>query len=88
MEYYWAIKNNDFMKLTGKWMELENTMLSEESNKKKKERKEKKRKEKKYMICTHWQVDINPKAQITQDTINRTHKIQKGWSKLRCFSPS
>jgi len=24
MEYYSAIKNNDFMKLIGKWMELEN----------------------------------------------------------------
>ena len=28
MEYYSAIKNNDFMKFTGKWMELEN-ILSE-----------------------------------------------------------
>ena len=29
MEYYSAIKNNDFMKLTGKWMELGNIILSE-----------------------------------------------------------
>ena len=29
IEYYSAIKNNDFMKLTGKWMELENIILSE-----------------------------------------------------------
>ena len=28
MEYYSAIKNNDFMKVAGKWMELEN-ILSE-----------------------------------------------------------
>jgi hypothetical protein len=28
MEYYAAIKNNDFMKFTGKWMELENIILS------------------------------------------------------------
>jgi hypothetical protein len=28
MEYYAAIKNNDFMKVTGKWMDLEN-ILSE-----------------------------------------------------------
>jgi len=28
MEYYSAI-NNDFMKFLGKWMELENTILSE-----------------------------------------------------------
>jgi hypothetical protein len=28
MEYYTAIKNNDFMKFLGKWMKLENTILS------------------------------------------------------------
>jgi hypothetical protein len=28
MEYYSAIKNNDFMKFTGKWMELENIIPS------------------------------------------------------------
>ena len=29
MEYYSAIKNNDFMKFSGKWIELENIILSE-----------------------------------------------------------
>jgi hypothetical protein len=29
MEYYSAIKNEDIMKFAGKWMELENIMLSE-----------------------------------------------------------
>jgi hypothetical protein len=29
MEYYSAIKNTDFMKFAGKWMELENIILSE-----------------------------------------------------------
>jgi hypothetical protein len=29
MEYYSAIKNNDFIKFVGKWMELENIILSE-----------------------------------------------------------
>ena len=29
MEYYSAIKNNDFMKFAGKWMELENIILNE-----------------------------------------------------------
>jgi hypothetical protein len=29
MEYYPAIKNNDFMKFLGKWMEIENITLSE-----------------------------------------------------------
>jgi hypothetical protein len=29
MEYYLAFKNNDFMQFLGKWMELENIILSE-----------------------------------------------------------
>jgi hypothetical protein len=29
IEYCSTIKNNDFMKFTGIWMELENTILSE-----------------------------------------------------------
>jgi hypothetical protein len=29
MEYYSAIKNDDFMKFLGKWIELENIILSE-----------------------------------------------------------
>jgi hypothetical protein len=28
MEYYSVIKNNEFMKFLGKWMELENIILS------------------------------------------------------------
>ena len=29
MEYYSATKNNDFMKFLGKWVELDNNILSE-----------------------------------------------------------
>ena len=29
MEYYSAIKNNEFMKFLGKWVKLENIILSE-----------------------------------------------------------
>jgi hypothetical protein len=29
MEYYSAIKNNEFMKFLGKWMDLEDSILSE-----------------------------------------------------------
>jgi hypothetical protein len=29
MEFYSAIKNNNFMKFAGKWMDLENIILSE-----------------------------------------------------------
>jgi hypothetical protein len=28
LEYYSAIKNNDYMKFSGKWMELENISLT------------------------------------------------------------
>ena len=31
MEYYSAIRNNEFMKFLGKWMELENIILTEVS---------------------------------------------------------
>ena len=29
MEYYSAVKNNEFMKFLGKWMDLEDIILSE-----------------------------------------------------------
>ena len=34
MEYYSAIKNNDYIKFLGKWMELENMILSEKTQSK------------------------------------------------------
>ena len=42
MEYYSAIKNNDFMKFLGKWMDLEDIILSEVTHSKRTQ-----------MICTH-----------------------------------
>ncbi|KAL6086572.1 hypothetical protein STEG23_032580 [Scotinomys teguina] len=41
MEYYAAEKNNDIMKFAGKWMELENVILSEVSHTKVKSRPDK-----------------------------------------------
>jgi hypothetical protein len=35
MEYYSAIKNNEFMKFLGKWIETENIILSEVTQSKK-----------------------------------------------------
>jgi hypothetical protein len=35
MEYYSAIKNDEFMKYLGKWIELENIILSEITQSKK-----------------------------------------------------
>jgi hypothetical protein len=29
MEYYWAIRNSEFMKFLGKWMDLDDIILSE-----------------------------------------------------------
>jgi hypothetical protein len=42
MEYYSAIKNDDFMKFLGKWMELENIILSEIT-----------KSQRTHTICTH-----------------------------------
>jgi hypothetical protein len=36
MEYYSAIKNNEFMKYLGKWMDLEGIILSEVAQSQKK----------------------------------------------------
>ena len=41
-EYYSAITNNDFMKFLGKWMELDNLILSEVTNHKRT-----------HKVCTH-----------------------------------
>ena len=44
MEYYSAIRNNEFMKFLDKWMELENIILSEVTPS-----------QKTYiMVCAHW----------------------------------
>jgi hypothetical protein len=41
MEYYSAIKNKDIMSFAGKWIEIENTILSEVTQ------------TQKDMVCTH-----------------------------------
>ena len=43
MENYSSIKNNEFMKFLGKWLELENIILSEVTQS-----------QKKHMGCNHW----------------------------------
>ena len=48
MECYSAIKNNEFMKFIGKWLNLENIILSEVTHHKRT-----------YMECSHRKVDIN-----------------------------
>jgi hypothetical protein len=62
------------MKLLGKWMELENIMLSGVTQSQKN---------------THGMyslvMDISPKSQNIQDTIDRPHEAQEGRPKCGCF---
>ena len=72
-----SIKNNDFMKFLGKWMELENIILSKVTQTHKN---------------THGMhslyVDISPKVHKTQDSIHRPHEAQEeGRPKCGYFSP-
>jgi hypothetical protein len=42
IEYYSSIKNDEFMKFLGKWMELENVILSDVTQS-----------QRTHMVCTH-----------------------------------
>ena len=67
LEYYLAIKNNEFMKFLGKWMELENTIPSVVTQS-----------QKNHTWCAltdKW--ILAQKAQNTQDTINKPCGAQK-----------
>jgi hypothetical protein len=65
------------MKFSGKWMELENIILSEVT-------------QSQNNTCAMYSliVDISPKAQNNQDTIHRPHEAQERRPKCGCFSPS
>ena len=78
MEYYSAIKKNEFMKFLGKWMDLEGIILSEVTQ-------SQKNKHDMYSGIS----DINPETQSTQDTICKTHETQQEW-RVKCghFAPS
>ena len=78
MEYYSAIKNNDFMKFLRKWMEVGNIILSEVTQSQK---------------HTHGMYTVisgfSPEVWNTQDTIHRPYEAQKeGRPKCGHFSPS
>ena len=75
MEYYYAFKNNEFMKFLGKWMELQNIILGEVIQTQKN---------------THGMHSlISSEAQNTQDTIHRPYKAQEeGRPNCGCFGPS
>ena len=78
MEYYSAIKTNEFMKFLGKWMELENIMLSEETQSQKITW---------YALTDKW--TLAQKLGNTQDTIHKLHETQEqGTPKCGYFDPS
>ena len=65
--YYVAIKNNEFMKFVGKWMNLEDIILNEVTQSQKN---------------THDMHSLihesrSPEAQNTQDTIHKPHETQE-----------
>jgi hypothetical protein len=79
VEYYSVLKNNDFMKFTGKWMELENILLRYWGNSVTKEHTW-------YALIDKW--ILAPKLQKTQATIHRPYEAQEGGPKCGCFSDS
>jgi hypothetical protein len=64
MQYYSAIKNEDVMSFAGKWMELENTILSEVTQT---------QKDLQWYVLTKKQI-LAKKIQNTQDTIYRSQE--------------
>jgi hypothetical protein len=78
MKYYSAIKTNEFMKFLDKQVDLEDIILSEESNQKELSW---------YAFTDKWILPL--KAQNTQYIIHKPHEAQeKGRSKCGCSSPS
>ena len=67
MEYYSTIKNNELMKFLGKWMELEDIILSEVTQ------------SQKNTHGMHLLISglISPKVRNTQNTIHRPHEAQE-----------
>jgi hypothetical protein len=78
MEYYLTIKINAFIKFLGKWVELENIILSQVS------KSQKDTHGIHSLISGYW-----PKTQITKDTIHRPLEAkEKGRPNYGCFSAS
>jgi hypothetical protein len=78
MEYYSSIKCNDFVKFTGKWINLGNIILSEVNLYRIT-----------HMVSTHRKMDIEQKAQNTQYSTHRPHEAQEeGKPNCGCFGPS
>jgi hypothetical protein len=65
MQYYSAIKNKDILSFSGKWIELENIILSEVTQNQNDLQK--------WFVVTN-KLILAKKVQNTQDTIHRTQK--------------
>jgi hypothetical protein len=74
IEYYSAIKNNEFMKLLGKLIDLEDIILSEVTQSQKNSH-------------DMHSLDISPETYNTQDTICKAHENQEGRPKCGYFVP-
>ena len=68
MEYYSAIKNKNILSFAGKWMELENIILSEVTQTQKDMNGT-------YSLISRYYPEI--KVQNTQDTVHKTQKVQQ-----------
>ena len=80
MEYYSAIKNNEFFKFISKWMELESTILSEVTQSQKNTHD-------KHSLISGYQ-PRSPEVQNTQDTIHKPHEIEEGRPQYEYLQPS
>jgi hypothetical protein len=70
MDYYSAIKNEDIPSFTGKWIELENIILSEVIQTDPIGHAW-------YVLTNKWILVKKKKVQNTQDTVHRTHKAKQ-----------
>jgi hypothetical protein len=64
MEYYSAIKKNEFMKFLGKWIDLEGIILNEVT-------------QSQYVLTDKWILSQKLRLPKIQDTICKTHETQE-----------
>jgi hypothetical protein len=65
IEYYLAVKNENIMNCSDKWIELENIIQSEVT-------------QTLIVVCTHCYIDISQKVENTHDTLHRYKVKQEG----------
>jgi hypothetical protein len=78
MEYYSAIKNNEFMKFLGKWMGLEDIILSEVTQ------SQKNTHDMDSLISGYYPRSL----EFPRYNSHKPHETQEGRPKCGCFGPS